>query len=235
MSTHAHKNYDRNSLKWNNWFFVTHEPTFSCGYERKIGSRADGGKWICDPHRISKGKCLVYSVGSYNQFDFEEEIHSRLQCEVHSFDPTVDGHNALKHVTTFHKLGISSKTRADDNLFRTIGNITDILNHANRTIDIYKIDCEGCEWDLFVPDFFVSLKERNIKIRQILIELHPVQKWGASKETLKIANDFFKMFRDNGYVIFHKEPNNLINNCGNVVEYSFLLAEGLNCPKQAKI
>jgi hypothetical protein len=72
------------------------------------------------------------------------------------------------------------------------------------------------------------------RVRQILIELHPVQKWGASKETLKIANDFFKMFRDNGYVIFHKVPNSLNNKCGNVVEYSFLLAEGLNCPKQTQ-
>lgn len=61
MSPQAHKNYDRNKHKWNNYFFVTHEPTFSCGYERKIGSRADGGKWICDPHCILKGQCLVYS------------------------------------------------------------------------------------------------------------------------------------------------------------------------------
>jgi hypothetical protein len=79
----------------------------------------------------------------------------------------------------------------------------------------------------------MSLKERNIKIRQILIELHPVvyRNRIASENELKIANDFFKRFRDNGYVIFHKEPNNLVNNCGNAVEYSFLLIEGMNCPE----
>ncbi len=41
----------------------------------------------------------------------------RLECETHSFDPNVDGKNALAHVTTFHKLAISSKSRADDKVF----------------------------------------------------------------------------------------------------------------------
>jgi hypothetical protein len=49
----------------------------------------------------------MYSVGSNNQFDFEEELLSRFQCETHTFDPTVAGKNALPHVTTFHKLGNS--------------------------------------------------------------------------------------------------------------------------------
>jgi hypothetical protein len=61
MSEQASEYYQK--YYWNNYYFVTHEPTFTCGFERKIGSRADGGKWICDPHRINKGHCLVYSIG----------------------------------------------------------------------------------------------------------------------------------------------------------------------------
>lgn len=65
LSSPANNNYDKLNRKCNNFFFVTHEPTFTCGYERKIGSRCDGGKWICDPHRILKGgSCLVYLIGS---------------------------------------------------------------------------------------------------------------------------------------------------------------------------
>jgi hypothetical protein len=179
----------------------------------------------------------VYSVGSNNQFDFEEELHARFQCETHTFDPTVEGKNALPHVTTFHKLGISGKSRADSKLFYSISGITELLNHANRTIDIFKIDCEGCEWELFNQEFFSSLRVRNLKIRQILIELHPVIDTKkkkievASEDDLKIANRFFRLLRDNGYVIFHKEPNNLSGNIGKFVEYSFLLLESLNCSK----
>jgi hypothetical protein len=83
MSQFSHAIYDNNRLNWNNYFFVTHEPTFTCGVERKIGSRGDGGKWICDPHRIEKGKCLVYSVGSNNQFDFEKDLHARLSIYIY--------------------------------------------------------------------------------------------------------------------------------------------------------
>jgi hypothetical protein len=234
MSEKAGDYYYPNHRYWNNYFFVTHEPTFTCGFERKIGSRADGGKWICDPHRIPKEGCLIYSIGSNNQFDFEEAMHEKLRCETHTFDPTVDGKNALQHVTTFHRLGLISKGKADNILFYSIGHLADSLNHANRTIDIFKIDCEGCEYELFDQDFFSSLKIRNIKIRQILIELHPVNmktyKQGiASEDELKLVNNFFKLFRDNGYVIFHKEPNNLSGNVGRFVEYSFLLIEGLKC------
>jgi hypothetical protein len=233
MSSPAHNNYDKPNRKWNNFFFVTHEPTFTCGYERKIGSRGDGGKWICDPHRIVKGSCLVYSIGSNNQFDFEEGMHSRFQCETHTFDPTVEGKNALPHVTTFHKLGISSTNRSDDKLYYSIGGITRLLNHANRTIDIFKIDCERCEWDLFNQDFFLSLKSRNMKIRQILIELHTVHlSRFASENDQKTVHNFFRLLSDNGYVISHKEPNVFSNTNGNTIEYSFLLLEGLKCPSK---
>ena len=48
----------------NNW-----EPLLSCANEERIGSLGDGGKWICDPGKISNSKhCLVYSIGSNEDF-----------------------------------------------------------------------------------------------------------------------------------------------------------------------
>ena len=38
-------------------------PDFSCEFEDFLGPGGDGGKWVCDPHRISKTNCIVYSVG----------------------------------------------------------------------------------------------------------------------------------------------------------------------------
>lgn len=38
-------------------------PDFSCEFEDFLGPGGDGGKWVCDPHRISKTDCIVYSVG----------------------------------------------------------------------------------------------------------------------------------------------------------------------------
>jgi hypothetical protein len=155
MSAKAKEFYREN--EWNDFFFGTFEPTFTCGFERKLGSRVDGGKWVCDPHRISTGKsnCLVYSIGSNNQFDFEERIHQHLDCTIHTFDPTVDGLNAEKDVTTFHKRGFTGTNQSSENYF-TIGDVLDRLGHHNTTIDIFKIDCEGCEYSVFTPTFFTE-------------------------------------------------------------------------------
>jgi hypothetical protein len=76
--------------------------------------------------------------------------------------------------------------------------MTKLLNHGNTTIDIFKVDCEGCEWELFNQDFFDSLKARNLKIRQIVIEIHGRTTRLAYEHELTDANNWFKVFRNNG-------------------------------------
>ena len=45
-------------------------------------------KWLCDPHRLNKDDCLIYSVGSNGQFTFEAALNEVApKCEVHVFDP----------------------------------------------------------------------------------------------------------------------------------------------------
>ena len=62
-------------------------PDFACEMEDFIGPGGDGGKWVCDPHRVNRPGCLVYSVGSNNHFDFELYVQKSLpNCEIHIFD-----------------------------------------------------------------------------------------------------------------------------------------------------
>eukprot|EP00985_Skeletonema_marinoi_P009965 scaffold4693_cov82-Skeletonema_marinoi.AAC.1 len=67
-----------------------YEPEFSYQFEARVGLKGDGGKWICDAHRISRdsGKCLVYSVGSTGEAAFEAAILKDIsnKCEIHVFD-----------------------------------------------------------------------------------------------------------------------------------------------------
>ena len=82
------------------------------------------------------------------------------------------------------------------------------LGHVGRRVDIFKIDCEGCEWQTY-RDWFEA------DLRQILVETHL---------TCSSTPSFFQELHDNGYVIFHKEPN--IQYCkGECVEFSFLKLE----------
>jgi hypothetical protein len=136
-------------------FYQNHyEPDFVCQYERRIGKLGDGGKWICDPHRIAEQKdCLVYSVGSNNDFSFEEGVLRDIgpHCEIHTFDfgdfaagaerlgtRLHDGVN--KTAVVYHQFGVG---RDDPPKFKSLKTIVEELGHVNRTVDIFKIDCEG--------------------------------------------------------------------------------------------
>lgn len=78
---------DRRNKK-DGFFYQNHyEPEFVCLHERRVGKLGDGGKWICDPHRIKNQEdCLVYSVGSNNDFSFEQSVldHIGHHCEIHT-------------------------------------------------------------------------------------------------------------------------------------------------------
>ena len=75
-------NYDRSNEKqferwsrYSNYFWASQfEPEFTCPHEMRLGKLGDGGKWVCDPHRINKDLCLVHSVGCNGNYMFEAEI-----------------------------------------------------------------------------------------------------------------------------------------------------------------
>lgn len=128
--------------------------------------------------------CLVYSIGISNDYAFDLNM-GRLGCEVHMFDPTVRyDYNFSKNVY-FHQLGLyggpkneSSSIKfqskwygkiQDENAMFRLDEIIEMLGHQNRTISVFKIDCEGCEVELFG-----HRHTKNIisQIKQILVEFH---------------------------------------------------------------
>ena len=73
------------------------------------------------------------------------------------------------------------------------------------TIDIFKIDCEGCEWETYQTWNNIS------NIPQILLEVHKITN----------AKNLLLSMKEQGYVTFHKEPN-IKWAGGDCVEYAFL-------------
>lgn len=216
-------NHYYNRKKWAHIIHTVYDPTFTCPFERKFGSRGDGGKWICDPHRIDRNKCLVYSFGSNNQFDFEETILSKLGCEIHTFDFTASGEGRPSAVS-FHRWGLTDGTSVAKSVFASsnaaengeMKNMTQIisaLSHKNRTIDILKIDIDGNEYKVLTPNFFASLSESSVLLRQILIEVHPpadtnpIWEISATEQQVQRLYDLFRVMFLAGFVVFHKELN----------------------------
>jgi hypothetical protein len=175
---------------------------------------------ICDPHRIRQQEsCLVYSVGSNNDFSFEAAILQSIgsHCEIHTFDPGDYKAGAKANNVTYHQWAIGDKD-GDERGFpmKTLKTTLRELGHDDgRVIDIFKIDCEGCEIDSVLSWF-----DTNVTLRQILVEVH--YKWAVDKGLI----DYFKTMFLNNYVIFHKEHNILRatqrNNVVRCVEFTFL-------------
>lgn len=203
---------------------LNYDPDFTCPHERRVsvyGGRGDGGKWVCDPHRIGAqvelrqrrggNGCLIYSIGSDGDFSFEEAIQAAIgadtPCEIHVFDFGDYGKAAPPNVH-YHRWGFTSSkaTKPADMPLKSLQETIRVLGHEGMTIDIFKIDCEGCEWETF-EDWM----EADVNLNQILVEVHK-----APQEALS----FFNLLQKEGYVTFHKESNMIGG--ANCVEYAFL-------------
>lgn len=164
-----------------------------------------------------KEKCLVYTFGNRGNLQFEyglREIVGKDTCEIHVFDntehyntyetlPGLNDGTVFFHPWSLEGSGRQTSTR---NLM-TMQETVEALGHTHRVIDILKIDCDGCEWDIY-KDWFDS----EVTIMQILVEVH-----GSPPN----ANDFFETMQKHHYVTFHKEPNTLFSG-GTCQKYGFL-------------
>jgi hypothetical protein len=200
--------------------FDIYEPEATCFSEERFGSdvryRAfgDGPKFICGVDFIARQsahqgrKCLVYSVGSNNNVDFEKAVHTFMNgCEIHTFDPTlskpfVGGQYATFHPWGLGEDGVAGKVGGKVWEGKSFETIIRKLGHENRTIDILKIDCEGCEWVTMVP-LFELISSAKVKVDQILIELHLHLELRSNTQ----LKDFFWGADKAKMRVFHKERN----------------------------
>jgi len=220
MELQARHRHECSNCSGYSFWQLHYEPSFSCSFERRLGPAGDGGKWVCDPHRITRATdagqpCLVYSIGSNGDFGFEKAVHADIsaRCDLHTFDTNrwQDYADPLQPMqgppdyVFYHVRNVGETPMAF--VYREMG-------HMDRVIDILKIDCEGCELAT-VKDWF----SEGVSIRQILVEVHGP---GGQPEEI---HKFFEFLFSLGFVIFHKEPNLRSNDFvagGNFIEYGLL-------------
>ena len=229
------------------FYQTNYEPNFSCAFERRIGGNGngDGPKWVCDPHRLkrisqqrklqNKGGCLVYSIGSNGDYQFESGLQTMLGspdiCEIHIFDFGDFEEKMPKGLNLhYHRWGIEQgNDNGRENIsvediekgkqFYSLAETVKLLGHDSRdTIDIFKIDCEKCEWRTWKNWFGPSMP----MLQQILVETHATPK--------DYVLPFFNGIMDNGYVMFHKEPNIQFAG-GDAMEFAFLKLNNAFFPK----
>lgn len=171
---------------------------------RRVGSTGDGGKWVCDLEML-QAPCLIYSLGSNGQFDFEDGILALTPCHVHTYDCTYDGSSRHERHKYFKEcIGAGKKpnfiTYADS-----------VARSGFPGVDLLKIDIEGSEFDVIAA---WSETTRGLP-RQILIEMHNYA-WKGHSQTPALAALHFGKVAALGYAIVNQEcePN---QHCGEFV------------------
>ncbi|XP_046577914.1 probable methyltransferase-like protein 24 isoform X2 [Haliotis rubra] len=181
------------------------------------------GNWhVCmdKPYEI-KPPCLVYSFGISGDWTFDDAM-GNLGCEVHSFDPSIgkQDFDRSKNVH-FHNLGISGfdsdsfVARKDVYVhnrqiwkMRRVQSVKKMLGHANKTIDVLKIDVETSEWPS-VKD----LVESGVlsSVRQLLIEWHLFLDYPKTDKYVGLYNTYMNL-KDKGFSIFRVDfHHNTVN------------------------
>jgi hypothetical protein len=208
------------------WYLDNLQPEFTCPHVIRVGGgHGDGPKWVCDPHRLMKKDCLVYSFGSKGQYDFEDGLIDIVgqHCEIHVFDfGSFDRTENSERNIHYHQWGLgSSYDRQYNDAFingeeiLSFSEIQDKLKHKGRTIDLLKIDCERCEWANY-KDWV------GVDARQILIEIHGIPSPVKATKSYRLpmnATDFFDALTEQSFVTFNKEVNVHDREC---YEFSFL-------------
>lgn len=198
-------------------------PLYPCFGEERLGAWGEGGKWICDAHKLSSAS-IVYSVGSQGETSFEEGLHKSFGVVTHTFDPTLAKEQVVRlngvPFLAFHDLGWTGAAdvetvavelpEAQSKPFLRAAEVVERLGHGR--VDVLKMDCEGCEtWvidDLLTTFGKYSAASRDFRVLfgQVLVEFH-----NLADPTTMVKQ--LQQMEDLGYRLFHAELNYLCTVC----------------------
>ena len=184
----------------------------------------DGEKRVCGS--IKKDDCVVISVGSNNEWDFELDLIAKYpQCKVYTFDcyySTAQVPNKIKEQVTFYPICLGVKdTIIDGREFMTWGSVAKKLE-LKKPPSALKMDIEGFEWttipaiiksNLMVPESFsfeLHFRTDPEKFRNTLL-------WSTRYRTDPEIGLFMELLYSLGYVLVDRHDNQICGYCTEIV------------------
>lgn len=171
---------------------------------------------------------VIYSLGSNNQFEFENALLGSTMCEIHTFDCTSDPPPGETNSSLFfHKWCIGSPPSSFQTTMGPFKSFHQVLSELGHTsVRVMKWDVEGFEWDIF-EEFF---NDTTTLPNQILFELHYRSHMKAETDWMhrekhagEIALLAIQLY-DAGYRVIHSAAN---PGCSSCYEYNLMR---LHCP-----
>jgi hypothetical protein len=186
---------------------------------------SDASKQVCGLDSL-QAPCIVYSIGSNNNWSFENDVLRKTSCEVHTFDCTGDrsrfkvpSHERLH----FHYACLGAKNKPargkEFGDFWTLDKIQTSLNHSR--IDLLKMDTEGYEWPIFHDwPLLTEIKSpSHVLPMQVLVEIHyksQMKELAADTSDFKFVTDMVQLqsrLLKMGYATVVYDPNSFCKHC----------------------
>lgn len=190
--------------------------SFGTGDEEKRvcgGLQQLNNKVVTKEGKNETKKCVVYSVGSNNQYGFEEAVFKRTQCFVEIFDCTINGTFTppayIRSRIRTHNVCLGSKTEVVKG--RQFMNWTSLnaLTGLNTNPDFLKMDIEGYEYSV-LHSIIDSGEHFPL---QIAMELHLNRNLYPAQ--LIAFMNYLRVF--GGYYLVNRRDNELCGHCSEVM------------------
>jgi hypothetical protein len=139
----------------------------------------DTGKLVCDGDILLRSsECLIYSLGSNNQFDFEEAVSKQsTNCQVHTFDCTSEAPKKPIDRVTFEKVCLGGEdVDFSGRSFRRLSSLMSKNGHSH--LNLLKMDIESFEMDVF--DTLLRVPFDKKLPYQIVFETHNWHVWSTT-------------------------------------------------------
>ncbi|UJR19218.1 hypothetical protein I4U23_022347 [Adineta vaga] len=197
---------------------------------KRYGLSVDSGKWICGLEVLSPSdSCTVYSLGSANDFQFEESVLGQTKCLAYTFDCTSSPPQKEYDRLRFYKICLGENSPIQRYIYPESGkmsgnplsttltymNYEQILKINNHTqVHVLKMDIEGGEYSVF-RDLLTNKNSQNLPY-QISFESHW---WNRDIYHSIMHMSLFSQLWQSGYRLLQYDPNKLDHAC---VEWTFM-------------
>lgn len=170
--------------------------------------RIDGAWYVCFDNKfeLKKADCNILSFGINRDYSFDQDLRQVYNCTVHSFDPFIEADifkkvresdQSLKESLvlkvdrkwTFYKIGIKGYVSGQAD-FKNLNEILEMTKLKNKVVDIFKMDIEGAEKDIF-PSMDMEYMCKYVK--QLVFETHANFKF---KDLVHLEKCFRLFWRD---------------------------------------
>mmetsp|Transcript_22776 Transcript_22776/g.37737 ORF Transcript_22776/g.37737 Transcript_22776/m.37737 type:complete len:382 (+) Transcript_22776:112-1257(+) len=178
----------------------------------RLGPNYDGGWSVClDNFHLASPECVIYSIGISVRPYFDVSA-SALGCEIHMYDHTVSRVasvlSRMHRRLHFHHVGLTGKLLPTPNLI-TLPEMAERNGH--QWIDVLKIDCDGCEWQVF---HLLTKSHPNFlnRVGQLLVEVHAGSEFDPDFSISRLSDFAEHVIKKHGFVVVERHLN--VNNFG---------------------